>query len=97
MYRRLRPLLLFYIEGSSYIDDSDPRWNGYLLVREDSTSVFEILGFMTVYPFYVFPDQRRVKISQVLVLPQYQGRGYGGTCFLQYFYSKLKKYYRNII
>lgn len=35
------------------------------------------LGFATVYNFYAYPDRCRMRLSQILVLPPYQGRGAG--------------------
>ncbi len=37
----------------------------------------QVLGFATLYHFWVFPDRQRVRLSQVLVLPPHQGRGVG--------------------
>lgn len=34
-------------------------------------------GFCTVYRFYAYPDSQRMRVSQFLVLPPYQGIGLG--------------------
>ena len=35
------------------------------------------MGFLTAYSFYNYPCRTRQRISQVLVLPPYQGSGHG--------------------
>ncbi|KAI3979514.1 hypothetical protein MKX01_001706 [Papaver californicum] len=66
--------------SSSPIDITDPKWEIYLMVQKtdqagDSNS--KVLGFATVYRFYQYPDSSRLRISQMLVLPPYQGKVHG--------------------
>ncbi|KAI3956963.1 hypothetical protein MKX01_000997 [Papaver californicum] len=80
LYGRLVPLVLLLVDGSSPIDITDPKWEIYLMVQKtdqagDSNS--KLLGFATVYRFYQYPDSSRLRISQMLVLPPYQGQGQG--------------------
>ncbi|KAH7686382.1 Histone acetyltransferase protein [Dioscorea alata] len=81
LYSRLIPLVLLLVEGGSPIDIADPRWEIYFVVkktREKSGDYsIKLLGFAAVYQFYHYPDSTRLRISQILVLPQYQGKGYG--------------------
>ncbi|KAI3862672.1 hypothetical protein MKX03_009784 [Papaver bracteatum] len=79
LYGRLVPLVLLLVDGSSPIDISDPKWEIYLMVQKtdqkgDSSS--KLLGFATVYRFYQYPDSFRLRISQMLILPPYQGQGH---------------------
>ncbi|KAL3532574.1 hypothetical protein ACH5RR_006095 [Cinchona calisaya] len=82
LYSRLVPLVLLLIDGSNPIDIIDPRWEIYMLVQraivhvEDSHPIF--LGFAAVYRFHRYPDSMRLRLGQILVLPPYQRRGYGG-------------------
>ncbi|BBN20058.1 histone acetyltransferase 1 [Marchantia polymorpha subsp. ruderalis] len=75
-HKRLNPLSLFYIEGARPIEDDDPLWEVYLAleIHDDRR---KIMGFCNVYRFYHYPDSTRLRISQILVLPLYQGMGYG--------------------
>ncbi|KAK1266246.1 putative histone acetyltransferase type B catalytic subunit [Acorus gramineus] len=80
LYSRLMPLAFLFIDGSSPIDISDPRWEIYLVIKKMNYSGetnFRALGFATVYRFYRYPESWRLRISQILVLPPYQGQGHG--------------------
>jgi histone acetyltransferase 1 len=77
---RLQPLLLWFIEAASYIDEEDNKWQFYLVyrhVRECGVSQYSLVAFASVYMFYCYPDRQRPRISQMLVLPQYQRIGHG--------------------
>jgi histone acetyltransferase 1 len=81
LHARLQPLLLFFIDAASMIDQEDPNWDILIAVEipasENINMAPRILGFATLYKFWVFPDRQRMRISQVLVLPPYQGTGVG--------------------
>jgi len=77
MHSRLEPMVLFYIDGASAIDGDDPRWDLLLLVTSDDEGNSAVAGFCTVYRFYAYPDSQRMRVSQFLVLPPYQGIGLG--------------------
>jgi hypothetical protein len=106
MHRRLQGLLLFFIEGASFIDELDERWHIYILyvvilflifdfLYSKTTAEFrykkagdgrvETMGFVTCYPFYVFPDKLRMRISQFILLPPFQAHGHGGIAFSKVF------------
>jgi histone acetyltransferase 1 len=77
---RLQPLLLWFIEAASYIDEEDDKWMFYLVyrhVREAGLPRYSLVAFASVYLFYCYPDRQRPRISQLLVLPHYQRRGHG--------------------
>uniref|UniRef100_A0A1D1XQY7 histone acetyltransferase n=1 Tax=Anthurium amnicola TaxID=1678845 RepID=A0A1D1XQY7_9ARAE len=81
LYSRLVPLVLLLVEGSRPVDITDPRWEIYFVVKKTPDQLgdvfLELLGFTTVYWFYHYPDTTRLRISQILVLPPYQGQGFG--------------------
>ncbi|WJZ97835.1 hypothetical protein VitviT2T_016410 [Vitis vinifera] len=81
LYSRLIPLVLLLVDGSNPIDIDDPRWEIYLLVQKKAVGEedfhYILLGFTAVYRFYHYPDSSRLRISQILVLPPYQHKGYG--------------------
>ena len=71
--------MAFYIDAASKIDKSDGRWLWFVLIaqKKDNLKRWATCGFSTVYQFYAHPFQRRLRISQVLVLPPYQRKGFG--------------------
>ncbi|KAL2501116.1 Histone acetyltransferase type B catalytic subunit [Forsythia ovata] len=78
LYSRLVPLVLLLVDGSNPIDVTDPRWEIYLLVRKDQEdSHYGLLGFAAVYRFHRYPDGKRLRLGQILVVPPYQRKGYG--------------------
>ncbi|WCJ42626.1 Histone acetyltransferase type B catalytic subunit [Euphorbia peplus] len=81
LYSRLIPLVLLLIDGSNPIDVADPGWEIYVLVQEkkdeQEKSQDRILGFTGLYRFFHYPDKTRLRLSQILVLPPYQHKGYG--------------------
>ncbi|CAA7397326.1 unnamed protein product [Spirodela intermedia] len=81
LYSRLVPLVLLFVEGGRSVDITDPGWDIYFVVKKTSDqtgdTLIELLGFATVYRFYHYPDSTRLRISQILVLPPYQGQGHG--------------------
>ncbi|XP_020590030.1 probable histone acetyltransferase type B catalytic subunit isoform X2 [Phalaenopsis equestris] len=81
LYSRLVPLTFLLIDGSSPIDVTDSKWDIYFTVKKIQSNTGEydltLLGFATVYRFYHHPGSTRLRLSQILVLPPYQGKGHG--------------------
>ncbi|OMO67340.1 Acyl-CoA N-acyltransferase [Corchorus capsularis] len=81
LYSRLVPLVLLLVDGCSPIDVTDPSWELYLLIQkkvdQPENTQHLLLGFTAVYRFYRYPDGSRLRLSQILVLPPYQHKGYG--------------------
>ncbi len=78
LHAHLQPLLLFFVDAASLISPEDDKWDIFLALEEAGDGCVEVLGFVTTYSFYVFPDRSRLRLSQILVLPNQQGRGAGG-------------------
>ncbi|XP_031552908.1 histone acetyltransferase type B catalytic subunit-like [Actinia tenebrosa] len=79
-HSRLQTFLLWYIDAASFIETDDERWNFYLLFEKKKVSgetEYSIVGYMTVYHYYAYPDKLRPRISQMLVLPPFQKQGHG--------------------
>ena len=93
-YSRLETFLVFFIDAASTIDKDDPNWIIYLLYQQYRNLHGEIcytpVGFITVYLYYAYPDMKRPRISQVLILPPYQRKGHGRR-LLTTIYDDLKK------
>ncbi|KAJ7969495.1 Histone acetyltransferase type B catalytic subunit [Quillaja saponaria] len=80
LYSRLIPLVLLLVDGSSPIDVTDPRWELYLVIQKityHQGEMHRLIGFTAVYRFYHYPDGSRLRLSQILILPPYQHKGYG--------------------
>ncbi|ORY53029.1 acyl-CoA N-acyltransferase [Rhizoclosmatium globosum] len=78
----LQPLLLFFIEGASAIDDEDDAWECFLVFEKrpvvgNAAFAYAIVGFSTAYAFWSFPDRKRMRISQFIIMPPYQKKGHG--------------------
>eukprot|EP00117_Sycon_ciliatum_P042257 scpid82954/ scgid30758/ Histone acetyltransferase type B catalytic subunit; Histone acetyltransferase 1 len=84
-HRRIRTFLLWFIDGSSFIDDDDDRWMFYTLFEVQNNArgdaIQKFVGFITVYNYYAYPDKVRPRVSQMLVLPPYQGKGLGAEFY----------------
>lgn len=104
-HRRMAFLMFVHIDGASFIDDEDPRWEVYVVMEEQGDASPEFVGYATTYPFSVlrkssseegqgmrFAD--RIRVSQVLVSPLQQGNGHGSK-LLQAVYKDAKE--RNAI
>jgi len=69
---------------ASRLLDNDPRWELFHLyekITEAGVTVYNAVGYVTVYPFYVYPDNLRPRISQFLILKPYQKQGHGSKLY----------------
>jgi histone acetyltransferase 1 len=80
---------LFFIEGSSYIDINDTKWEIFFLfekkINEKNEDVYEFAGYSACYPFFCYPESIRYKVSHFLIMGKYQKQG-NGTKLLQAIY-----------
>ncbi|EIE27453.1 acyl-CoA N-acyltransferase [Coccomyxa subellipsoidea C-169] len=76
LHARLQPLLMFFVDGASFIDPEEPEWDLLLALHTDA-GVVTVSGFATIYTFWCYPNQTRIRVSQVLVPPPNQGEGVG--------------------
>ncbi|XP_055936141.1 histone acetyltransferase type B catalytic subunit-like [Argiope bruennichi] len=79
-HQRMQTLILWFIDAASYIDESDERWDYFVLhqhITDGDTKLFPFAGYATVYRYYAYPLNIRPRISQMLVLPPYQKCGLG--------------------
>ncbi|KAJ2558953.1 histone acetyltransferase 1 [Coemansia sp. RSA 1933] len=83
-HRRMQTFMLFYIEGAQFIDAADDKWRVFTvfekLVLQGAVS-YSLVGYCTMYQFYHYPDRKRPRISQFLVLPPFQGQGHGSQLY----------------
>ncbi|CAG0896904.1 unnamed protein product [Darwinula stevensoni] len=79
-HERLQAFLMWFVDGASFIDTSDPRWHFFLVFEKYNPGDgvrYAIAGYGTVYEYYAYPEKIRPRISQVLVLPPFQKMGLG--------------------
>jgi len=83
-HQRMQFLTLMFIEGSSYIDDTDNKWEiytTYMKSGKNETTSYHLIGYCTAYPFYCWPENVRMRISQFLILPPYQKMKHGSILY----------------
>lgn len=82
---RMSFLMFVYIDGASFIDDEDPRWEVFVTMEEMEGKSQCFVGYATIYQFSVLTKHGgggmmfcdRIRISQVIISPLEQGRGHG--------------------
>ncbi|KAL0089573.1 DNA-binding transcription regulator [Phycomyces blakesleeanus] len=81
---RMQLFALLFIEGSSYIDNEDEKWEIYTVFEkqgQNESAVYHFVGYCTAYPFFCWPENIRMRISQFLILPPYQKQGHGNSLY----------------
>eukprot|EP01083_Nonionella_stella_P083443 230756_1 len=90
---RLQFFVLLYIESSSFLDVHDEIWEVMVLLKRHKKQ-YETVGYLTLYKFFAFPHQKRLRISQVMMFPPFQRKGLGFEA-LQHVYKMAQ--YRDFI
>ncbi|GJN88600.1 hypothetical protein Rhopal_001566-T1 [Rhodotorula paludigena] len=78
-HRRMQIFVLLYIEGASYIDEEDGRWEFVTLFerrKKGDTVSFHFVGYVSFYSFFCWPDTKRLRLAQFVVLPLYHAALY---------------------
>lgn len=71
-HRRMQIFVLLFIEGGSYIDEDDERWELVTLFekRKHATKkdkyTYHFVGYTSLYRFLHWPDKIRLRLSSVL-------------------------------
>lgn len=97
-HRRMAFLMFVHIDGASFIDDEDPRWEIFVIVRTENNRPTSFVGYATVYPFAALCREEgapmsfldRIRISQVAISPLFQRQRHG-VCLLDAIYSDAHK------
>lgn len=86
-HKRIVFFMFVHIDGASFIDDTDPRWELYLVHKlDDQGRPRDFVGYATIYPFAAMRGEsgdtkelfvKRLRISQVFVMPHQQRCGHG--------------------
>lgn len=85
-HKRMSFFMFVHIDGASFIDDQDPRWELFTIHQLRDGRPTHFVGYATTYPFASLRQStdlnqgfsERIRISQVLILPCFQGGGHGG-------------------
>jgi len=92
---RLQTFVLWYIDGANFIDISDDQWHYFNMFEryktEDGTVCYATVGLANVYQYYAYPNHKRPRISQVLVLPPFQNMGLGANLLKAIYHEYVKQ------
>ncbi|GAA5885406.1 hypothetical protein JCM6882_009607 [Rhodosporidiobolus microsporus] len=93
-HRRMQIFVLLYIEGASYIDEEDGRWEFVTLFerrkRGDSVT-YHFAGYVSFYSFFCWPDTKRLRLAQFVLLPLYHGQGHGSALYTLCYQNVLRR------
>ncbi|XP_063231534.1 histone acetyltransferase type B catalytic subunit [Bacillus rossius redtenbacheri] len=79
-HERLQTFILWYIDAASFIDVDDENWRFFVMYEkylQGGSARHAVVGYMSLYQYFAYPLNIRPRISQMLVLPPFQGRGLG--------------------
>lgn len=79
-HEQMRLFLLWFIDGASFIDVDDDRWNYFVVfekVKVNGNDQYYFAGYSTVYNYYAYPQNLRPRISQFLIMPPFQKQNVG--------------------
>ncbi|GAA5945115.1 histone acetyltransferase catalytic subunit HAT1 [Sporobolomyces koalae] len=83
-HRRAQIFVLLYIEGAQYIDEEDGRWEFVTLFerrRSGDSTTYHFVGYVSFYSFFCWPDTKRLRLAQFVLLPPYHGQGHGSALY----------------
>lgn len=88
-HRRMQLFTLLFIEGASYIDEGEQNWE-FLITYEvtpapvvSGSASYHFVGYTSLYNFWFYPSWHRLRLSQFVILPPFQGQGHGAELYGQ--------------
>ncbi|WVW79985.1 hypothetical protein I302_101958 [Kwoniella bestiolae CBS 10118] len=95
-HRRMQLFILLFIEGGSYVHEDEDSWEFITLYEkrkrpESDLYTYHFVGYVSVYPFWCYPDQVRLRLSQFVILPPYQNQGHGSKLYSTLFSEMLSR------
>ncbi|WWC87700.1 histone acetyltransferase type B catalytic subunit [Kwoniella dendrophila CBS 6074] len=95
-HRRMQLFILLFIEGGSYVQEDEDSWEFITLYEkrkrpESEIYTYHFVGYVSVYPFWCYPDQVRLRLSQFVILPPYQHQGHGSKLYSTLFADMLSR------
>ncbi|KAJ6240350.1 histone acetyltransferase type b catalytic subunit [Anaeramoeba flamelloides] len=82
-FHTIEHILIYFINAASFLQLEDKRWVVYLLFEksepktQEESPTYLLAGIMTAYRHFYYPDKFRFRVSQALILPPFQGHGFG--------------------
>ena len=99
-HRRMQFFILLEIDGGTYIESDDPRWEVFLLYEKNKqlgeNQDYHLIGYCTAYRFYSHPESFRLRISQFLLFPPYQKIGHGRKLLQSIYDNALSRNARDV-
>ncbi|XP_001359056.3 histone acetyltransferase type B catalytic subunit [Drosophila pseudoobscura] len=78
-FARLQTFILWFVDAASYIDTDDAQWCYFVCYEKykngDGQYQYATAGYTTVYEYYAYPQNKRPRISQMMILPPFQKLG----------------------
>lgn len=67
-HRRMQIFVLLFIEGGSYIDEEDDRWEFVTLYEKRKSAIegqftYHFVGYTSLYEFFYWPDKTRLRLA----------------------------------
>ncbi|WWC68781.1 histone acetyltransferase type B catalytic subunit [Kwoniella pini CBS 10737] len=95
-HRRMQLFILLFIEGGSYVHEDEDSWEFITLYERrkrpnSEIHTYHFVGYTSVYPFWCYPDQVRLRLSQFVILPPYQNQGHGSKLYSTLFSTMLSR------
>ncbi|OCF58050.1 histone acetyltransferase type B catalytic subunit [Kwoniella mangroviensis CBS 10435] len=97
-HRRMQLFILLFIEGGSYVHEDEDSWEFITLYEkrkrpaaDSDIWTYHFVGYVSVYPFWCYPDQVRLRLSQFVILPPYQNQGHGSKLYSTLFSQMLSR------
>lgn len=81
LHRRMQIFALLFIEGASYISEEEHNWEFFVVYEHTDAGEYKFVGYTSLYKFWSYPSNSRIRLSQFLVLPIYQGQGHGSKLY----------------
>ncbi|GAA5911018.1 histone acetyltransferase catalytic subunit HAT1 [Sporobolomyces salmoneus] len=97
-HRKAQIFVLLYIEGAQYIDEEDQRWEFVTLFEKRKRRgdggegySYHFMGYVSFYSFFCWPDTKRLRLAQFVLLPPYHGKGHGSALYDLCYQNLLKR------
>lgn len=67
-HRRMQIFVLLFIEGGSYVDEEDDRWEFVTLYEKRKSAIegqftYHFVGYTSLYEFFYWPDKTRLRLA----------------------------------
>ncbi|EJU05781.1 acyl-CoA N-acyltransferase [Dacryopinax primogenitus] len=80
-HRHMQIFIPLYIEGGSYIVEDEEKWEFVVLCADSHNAEgkerWHFVGYSSLYPFWCWPNNVRLRLSQFVILPPFQEKHHG--------------------